>query len=357
MAMELKVLENNHSFKWNYEPAKAFVSESIQKYVGLVVSETNLPDMEKTQKEIAGLRIKLQKFRLSVKKDMEKPYEAFELQVKELAGLIDSAEKPIKDQLQKYEDKRREDKRAECEDLIISVAAELGLEEKYRNQIVIDEKWINRGSKIKAIKEDIQMRVVYFLDQQRSDKEAETFRQQKIEIAKFMIESLSKDLATPLTFTDVENKIESLNIGELRIYIENQVATRKEREERAAQLALDREEEKRIAEVARQEREAHEAIKREVEMVTREQHAKEIEMGITQRDPGHESLMQSLKESASKVLQNEPPISQSVAAAPSQPKYKAQIVIDSITMVEFHEIELFLQKMNLDFKKAFKAVE
>jgi hypothetical protein len=324
MTMELKVLENIQQFKWSFEDVKKELSKHIKQYENQVVSETNLPDMEKTQKQIASLRIDLQRFRLETKKAFNKPMDVFEQQVKELALLIESAEKPIKDQLQKYEDKRRDAKRAECESLIVSVAAELGLEEKYRNQIVIDDKWINRGSKIKAIKEDIQMRVVYFLDQQRSDKEAETFRQQKIEMAKFMIESLSKDLATPLTFADVENKIESLNIGELRTYIENQVATRKEREERAAQLAIEREEAKRIAEVAIQEREEQARI---------------------------------LKETASRVLQSEPPVSHAVAAAPSQPKYKAQIVIDSITMVEFHEIELFLQKMNLDFKKAFKAVE
>ncbi|MBP2660323.1 MAG: hypothetical protein H6Q69_3355 [Firmicutes bacterium] len=333
MTIELKVLENNHSFKWNYEPAKAFVAESIKQYVGLVVSETNLADMEKTQKEIAGLRIRLQKFRLSVKKDMEKPYEAFELQVKELAGLIDSAEKPIKDQLQKYEDKRMEDKRTECQDLIITVAAELGLEEKYRNQIVIDDKWINRGSKIKSIKEDIQMRAVYFLDQQKADKEAETFRQQKIEMAKFMIESLSKDLATPLTFADVENKIESLNIGELREYIENQVATRKEREERAAQLALEREEAKRITEVARQEREAAE------QAILAEQYKEQ----------------QKEKEIASKFV---PTFSQAVAAAPNQPKYNAQFVAVAydITVAQINEIKNLLEGKNLIVKVNTKEV-
>lgn len=82
-------------------------------------------------------------------------------------------------------------------------------------------------------------------------------------MAKMMCEFLSKDLATPLIFEDVENKIESLNITELRTYIENQVATRKEREEIAVQQALEREEQKRIAEVARLEKEEQERIERE----------------------------------------------------------------------------------------------
>jgi hypothetical protein len=339
--MELKVLENNHSFQWNYEPAKDFITQSIKEYVGLVVSETNLADMEKTQKEIAGLRIRLQKFRLSVKKDMEKPYEAFELQVKELAGLIDSAEKPIKDQLQKYEDKRMEDKRTECQGLIVSVAAELGLEEKYRNQIVIDDRWINRGTKIKAIKEDIQMRAVYFLDQQKADKEAETFRQQKIEMAKFMIESLSKDLATPLTFSDVENKIESLNIGELKTYIESMVATRKEREERAAQIALEREEQKRIAEVERQEREEQARIERE-----RKQAEFERNQSLCNESQTHIEHIERL----AKV--NEPP--KPIEVKPTDKLYNAQFVVYGVTQEQINDIGEIIAHRNIEFKHAVK---
>lgn len=341
MTMELKVLENNQIFKWNYETAKSFVAESIKQYVGLVVSETNLADMEKTQREIASLRTQLQKFRLNVKKEMEKPYDAFELQVKELAGLIESAEKPIKDQLQKYEDNRKEAKRTECEKLIVSIAAELGLEEKYRNQIVIDEKWINRGSKIKAIKEDIQMRVVYFLDQQRADKETETFRQQKIEMAQFMVESLSKDLATPLTFKDVENKIESLNIGELRTYIENQVATRKEREERAAQLALEREEQNRIAEVARQEREEQARIERE-----RKQAEFERNQSIHSENQIHIKHIERLAEV------NKPP--EPIVIKPTDKLYDAQFVAYGVNAEQIKKIGEFINGLEIEFKHSVK---
>lgn len=311
MTMELKVIENVQKLSWNFEDVKKELTGYIEKYSNLVVSETNLAEMEKTQKEIASTRINIQKFRMEVKRDFEKPFEAFDQQIKALTSLVESAEKPIKDQIQKYEDRRRDSKRIECQELIMSVAAELGLEENYRNQIVIDEKWMNRGSKIKTITEEIQGRICWFLDIQKQEKEAETFRQQKIEMAKFMVESLSAGLVTPLTFQEVENKIESLNIGELRTYIENQVQIRKEREERAKQVALEQEEQKRIAELARQEREEQariereskqaereqqEETRRELERLERERKSLEREMGIPQRDPGHENLMQSLKE-------------------------------------------------------------
>lgn len=339
--MELKVLENVQKLSWNFEDVKKTLAKHIKQYENQVVSETNLADMEKTQKQIASLRIDLQKFRIETKKAFNKPVDVFEQQIKELALLIESAEKPIKDQLQKYEDKRIDAKRAECESLIISVAAELGLEDKYRDQVIIDEKWMNRGSKIKAIKEEIQMRVVYFLDQQKADKEAETFRQQKIEMAKFMIESLSKGLATPLTFEDVENKIDSMNIGELRTYIENQVAIRKEREERAAQLALDREEQNRMAEVARQEREEQARIERE-----RKQSELERNQSIISESRNRVEHIQRL------VEVNKPP--EPIVIKPTDKLYDAQFVAYGVNAEQIKKIGEFINGLEIEFKHSVK---
>lgn len=357
--MELKVLENVQKLSWNFEDVKKELTSQIEKYTNLVVSETNLAEMEKTQKDIAGLRIRLQKFRLEVKKDFEKPFEEFEQQIKVLASLIESTEKPIKDQIQKYEDKRREAKRTECQDLIIAVAAKIGLEEKYRDQIVIDEKWINRGSKIKAIKEDIQMKVVYFLDQQKADKEAETFRQQKIEMAQFMIESLSKDLATPLTFADVENKIEYLNIGELRTYIENQVAARKEREERAAQQALERAERERIAEIARREKIKQEELQRAERERVAEELKEQKRLEAEQQRIALEAEVTKLREEDSHKAHiemlakiNEPPAP--VEVKPTDKLYNAQFVLYGVNTDQIEKVGAFINSLMCEFKHAVK---
>lgn len=258
--MDIKIVENIQKFAWNFEEIKTKLADDIKKYDGLVVSTTNLEDMERTQREIGKLRTGLQKFRLAVKKDLEKPYNAFELQVKELALLIESAEKPIKEQLQKYEDQRRESKRVEVEQMIYEISTELGLQEKYSSQIVVADQYLNRTQKKKDTKEDIQTKVCWFLEIQNKDIADEAARVEKVNMAKMMCEFLSKGLATPLTFEDVENKIEAFNITELRTYIENQVATRKEREETAVQQALERKEQKRITEVARLEKIEQERI-------------------------------------------------------------------------------------------------
>lgn len=338
--MELQVLENIQKFAWNFEEIKTKLADDIKKYDGLVVSETNLPDMERTQKEIGKLRTTLQKFRLAVKKDLEKPYNAFELQVKELALLIESAEKPIKEQLQKYEDQRRESKRVEVEQMIYEISTELGLQDKYSSQIVVADQYLNRTQKKKDTKEDIQTKVCWFLEIQNKDIADEAARVEKVNMAKMMCEFLSKGLATPLTFEEVENKIETLNITELRAYIENQVATRKEREEIAVQQALEREEQKRIVEVARLEKESQEGTVRELERLARQQQEIERENGIPQIDKNHEKLIESLK------------------TTPIEPVklYNAKFVIYNATLDEVNALKKHLEETNYSFQFQIKEV-
>ena len=68
MALELTVLENIQKLTWNFEDIKKELTASIEKYSNLVVSETNLKEMESTGREIAGLRVKIGKFKTMVKK-------------------------------------------------------------------------------------------------------------------------------------------------------------------------------------------------------------------------------------------------------------------------------------------------
>lgn len=337
--MELTVLENIQKFTWNFEEIKTKLADDIKKYDGLVVSETNLPDMERTQREIGKLRTGLQKFRLAVKKDLEKPYNAFELQIKELAALVESAEKPIKDQIEKYEEKRKELKTIAIQTMINEISSELGLGETYRSQIVVASKYLNKGESLNDIKADIQTKVCWFLDIQAKDIADEAARVEKVNMAKMMCEFLSKGLATPLTFEDVENKIESLNITELRTYIENQVATRKEREEIAVQQALEREEQKRIAEIARQEKEKQEETMRELERLARQQQEIERENGIPQVDKNHEKLIESLN-------------------TPTEPVklYNAKFVIYNATLDEVNALKKHLEETNYSFQFQIKEV-
>ena len=269
--MELKVIQHDHKFLWNFEAVKGELTQYIEQYSGLVVTDTNLGDMERTQKEVASLRIKLSKFRMAVKKELEKPFLDFDAQIKELLNLVDSAERPIMDQLAKYETVRRRNKSDYLQKIINKTALDLGLGDAYRDQIVIADKWLNRTSKISEIEADIQLKVCWFLDIQQKDKDAAVYKSEKVEMAKFLCESLSIGLATPLTFTEIESRVDSFDLTGLKAHIQGEVAKRKEREDRAAQMAVERAEaarveqerrveQARLAEERRQEIESYSAL-------------------------------------------------------------------------------------------------
>ncbi len=246
--LEPKTLSLVQEFNWNFADIKAALSSRLESYVGLVVTDENLKDMEKSQKSIASLRTLIGKYKLQVKKDLEKPYLQFEVQIKELLNLVESVEKPIKEQLEVYENKRRDQKSIMVQEIINEVSQQLGLEEKYSSQIAIADKHLNRTTTKKEITEDIQMRAAWFLDIQNQERQAALFKEQKAEMAKLLCQSLSAGLATPVTYEEIQSRIEALNdILQVKSCIENEVARRKEREERAAQQAIERAERERLS--------------------------------------------------------------------------------------------------------------
>ncbi|MCM0758072.1 DUF1351 domain-containing protein [Sporomusa sphaeroides DSM 2875] len=246
--IEPKTLTLSQQFSWNFDELKAVLADRIKKYTGLVVNDKNLKSMERTQKEIAGLRTKIAKFKLEVKKELEKPYQEFEVQIKELLDLVASVEKPIMDQIEKYEAERKNRERAKLQGLINSTATKCGLNEKYSSQIVIDEKWLNRTAKPKEVTEAIQTRVAWYLDIQAQEHQAALFKAQKIEMAKLLCLSLSAGLATPLTFEEIESRVDGMtDILAVKSFIEEEVARRKERENRASQAAIEQAERERLA--------------------------------------------------------------------------------------------------------------
>jgi hypothetical protein len=348
---EPKIIENVQKLTWNFVEVKKELSEHVKKYANLVVNEDNLTEMEKTQREVASLRTKLNKFRLAVKKDLDKPYDKFKSQVDELLELVGNVEIPIKDQIEKYELQRRKDKKEEIKQFINTTCEELKLFDKFRDQIVIDDRWMNRGQKIKDTQDEVYIKIGWLLDIQNKEIDAKNFRLQKIEMAKFMCESLSKGLATPLMFSEIEHRLESFDIASMRSYIENEIASRKDREEKAAQQAIERAERERLAEVARQD-------KAEQEVLDRQEKARvEAERLEARR---LESVRQMEINAANLVTQKKADDLIKTAAQPA-PKpeklYKAQFVLYDIKLEQIEEVKQYLIHKEIEFEQAVKVAK
>ena len=174
---ELKVLNNIQGrIEWDSEAAKSYIVSIIAPYRGLVVTDDNVKDMEKTQNELASMRRKIDKFRKDTKKQAEEPIKAFEMEIKDIQKVIADAEDPIVDQLDKYELARVNDARNSIMVEAKEIAVHESLREEYMLDFVIDQSWTNRTAKKAFVSQGIiakitELKRVQDLDDQQKQME------------------------------------------------------------------------------------------------------------------------------------------------------------------------------------------
>ena len=201
---ELQVEKQLPVVQTNFDEVKTSLQSEINKYKWIVVTEDNLKDCKATQKELAGLRIKLDSHRKDIKKFLEAPIKEFESKCKELVELITDVEQPIKDGINIFDDKRREERRNKALEFIKEAIETNSLEEKYANMLQVENKYLNLSGTIKSIKEDVELKATTLKQQQLSEKAHIALLKCSIENT---LELVNKDLKTPLQAIDFEKFI------------------------------------------------------------------------------------------------------------------------------------------------------
>lgn len=189
----------------NFEEVKASLIETTEKYKGIIVTEEGLKDCKATQKELAGVRNKIDDYRKVIKREMEKPIKAFEGQCKELIGLVEEAEKPIKDGILIFDNKRRDEKKLKALELISECVQTLGLEEKYASRLTVLDKYLNLNGSVKSVREDIELRGNMLKNEQSMEKAKYEMLKATIETT---LESINKTIKTPLKYEDFQKYID-----------------------------------------------------------------------------------------------------------------------------------------------------
>lgn len=239
--MEIQVIKNVSEFQWNHEIVKAWARQYAEQYAGLMVTDENLKEMEEVRKEIAGKRIKLDEFRKAAKKDFEKPLKQFESEVKDVLAVLDEVEKPIAEQIQKYEDRRRAEKAKEVQGWIDTMTAAAGLQPGFAAQITVSDKHLLKTATKKSITSDIAARIETLLQMQKSEDEAEELRHQKVKMAQQLCaaQSAALGLKIPLSVGDIYG-IANIELTELTDHIVK-MAVGRQMAERAAEAAANAE--------------------------------------------------------------------------------------------------------------------
>ena len=203
--MDIQVNKQLPVITINFDEVKANLITNTEKYKGLIVTEESLKDCKATQKDLAGLRNKLDGYRKDVKKEMERPIKDFEGQCKELIHLIEEVEKPIKLGIAEFDNKKKEEKQLKAQEIIANTVITLGLEKKYADELTVLDKYLNLSASAKSVVEDIEQRAAALKQQQNADKAKAEMLKATIETT---LEAVNKTIKTQLEYRDFEKYIE-----------------------------------------------------------------------------------------------------------------------------------------------------
>lgn len=158
--MELKIISPQESgfvkeIQWNNEELKAWISEKLKDYKGLVFTESTISDAKKDRADLNKLKKAFEDERKRIKKLCMEPYEEFERQEKELIALIDEPLQLIDCQIKEVEEKRKEEKRLRINDLFSTI----GFQAFVSLDMIWDEKWLNATVSMSKIEEQMKSRM------------------------------------------------------------------------------------------------------------------------------------------------------------------------------------------------------
>ncbi|WP_283696604.1 DUF1351 domain-containing protein [Clostridium perfringens] len=202
---EIQINKELPVIKMNFEEVKGSLQETMKKYEGIIVTEEGLKDCKATQKDLASLRNKIDTYRKDVKREMLVPIDIFEYQCKELISQISDVEKPIKEGIKIFDDKRREEKRQKALELIKESVINHNLSKEYALKLTVKNEYLNLSKSLKSVREDIESRVLLLEREQEDEKQRKEMLRVSIENA---ISVANEGINTKLKFEDFTKYIE-----------------------------------------------------------------------------------------------------------------------------------------------------
>lgn len=150
MDFKVQTLETG-AICFNKEEIKTKLAEQLKKYENLVIAdESQVADFKKTRASLNATAKIIDAERLRIKKEYCIPLVQFESDVKELIEMINKVNLNIDSQIKYFENKKKEEKTREIEDIMSSLSIL-----PYKNRIWND-KWLNATTSIKSITEELE---------------------------------------------------------------------------------------------------------------------------------------------------------------------------------------------------------
>lgn len=236
--IEPQILSADLSITTNFEDVKNNLQAITEKYKGLVVTDQNQKDMEKTLREVVSLRTSIQKFEVNGKRKLRKPVDQFAEACKELLKIVNEAERPLREQLDAYEARRQEGVTKVILHKYEEMALDAGIREEFRSCEILS-KWMNKTAKLKDIYEDISRLVSEQATAQKQHDDLKELRNSRRELALLQIEKSNRDyaLATPITEDFLTDELLDTSAEIIKNTINEEALRRHEMDENARQVS------------------------------------------------------------------------------------------------------------------------
>jgi hypothetical protein len=182
---------------FNFEEIKSTLTQSMEQYKNLIVTEETLSICKSDQKELAGVRIKIDGYRKDVKKEMSKPIDEFEDKCKQLIKVVEEAEKPLKEAIAVFDDKKKAEKRLVAEECIKETIAKHGLKDEFAAELTVQDSYCNLTATYKTVAEDIEQRAFIAIGKQQAHEEL-------LEMLQGTIDNVNQGINTKLSLNEFD---------------------------------------------------------------------------------------------------------------------------------------------------------
>lgn len=351
--LEVRVDQKLGVINFNFEEVKSNLTEMMELYSNTEVTEDTSVSAKKDIATLRKIKKALNDRKIEVKKEYMKPYDDFEIRVKELATLIDKPIELIDKQVQVFEKKKKAEKKQKIQDTYKELIGEM--EEYLPLAKIYDSKWENASTTIKSIKEEIEQAV------SSTEMAVNTIKGMNSEVVNNALDQFKKDLSLANAISYI-NKHEQMK-AEILAKEEQKRKEEEERKRKAEEERIREEERKRVKEKERIREEARQkAIEEERQRIAEEEKNKAEE----ERKQKEEEQKQVEKieviptvakdEVAIEVIEEEP----FVVEKPLEDDEEAPFVVDekvkaTFTVVgtfeELEQIETYLNSVGLSFER------
>lgn len=212
---------------FNKESIVNELNKTLKKYENLVFTEDKTTEIREVLAELRKGRTAADEFRKEKKKEVIAPVTEFENEVKSIVKMFDDVIDPINNQLKEFEEKRRNEKREEVEQVISEVVEQFGLAEKFAKQLDVDDQYLTKTFSIKQVKETIEFRANNLLNEQKLE-------QMNKETVESYVKLKNSEYSLNLSIVAYLSQLEIYSVDEVKNTIEHDVKielTRRSREE------------------------------------------------------------------------------------------------------------------------------